>query len=631
MNQDILLSKIIPNSTDTTWAQAYTTLNVYITLSIENPASSSITSYGKDLLEKLQREFFALDEKSLDNIKKAVRNVSSQIDDSYKYSILVGTLVKNIFYIVIAGDGQVIIKREGKIGVIARGVEGQLHGFSGKLKHDDVVILETADFAQKMPQSKIEEYLSSSDVSQIAENITPLVHNEPKGTEAAIVLQYKDMEGLSDTFSDLQDQEQEIEESEEQNDTPQNLWTKTPVEENRNIEELADDQHQEEEDQESIITAPFETHSKKRFSFNFTFLKFTKINKRSIIVIAIICLVVILAVSLTLENNKKLDAARKAAFEKIYNPAKEQFEEGDSLLTLNKSLAFEKLASSQKLIKDNLSNFPKDSSEYQQLSDLLSKVENEIKQTGGGSSAKNIIPILKESSRLKSISSVTYKGGKIIVSSLDDKKTAIVDTDGSIEKTFDTKGVSPQFITADDKFIYAYDGTKISQIDKGNGNAKVIVDSASGISFDTFDSNLYVLNNNSIDKYKSPSYQKSSYLNSKANFASTPIDMSISGPIYVLEQNGDIESFTKGNKDSFSVSGLKSPVSSTSHIYTDSDFNNIYILDPKNQRVVVLNNKGEFQNQYEGDFLKNSKSFAIDEKDKKGYVVSNNVLYSFDL
>ena len=216
MNQDILLSKIVPNSTETTWAQAYTTLNVYITLSIEDKTGkSNVTTHGKELLEKLQREFFALDDKSLENIKKAVGNVTKKITEEHSYSMIVGAIVGDILYIVIGSSGQVVIKRNDSSGVIATGVIGELHGFSGKLQHDDVIVFETGDFAEKLPLTELSEYLNSTDVAQIAENITPLVHEGAKGTECAIIIQFKDLGGIKkseEKYIEISDTDTGIEE-----------------------------------------------------------------------------------------------------------------------------------------------------------------------------------------------------------------------------------------------------------------------------------------------------------------------------------------------------------------------------------------------------------------------------------
>jgi hypothetical protein len=643
MNQDILLSKIVPNSTDTTWAQAYTTLNVYITLSIESEEGAShVATTGKELLEKLQREFFALDEKNLENIKKAVGNVSKSISPNLKYSILVGAIVKNILYIVIASKGEVIIKRGDKAGTIAKGVENELQGFSGKLMHDDIVLIETGDFSDKITLENLEEHLKSSDVLKIAEDITPLIHENSKGTESAIILQYKDLTKISqseesETFPNISENE-----AKEDLDTktdgvdenigtskseyiPGNLWTK-PTLEKRNIEELADEENEQQEiDHEE---------TKSTSSFFPSFLKFKPhtsnfLSKKTIILAVIILLILALVGSILFENHKKEQSQINADFSKIYQPAKQNYDTGVSLENLNKTQALTSLTASKKLLQDSLSKFPKNSSEYKMLSDLLSKVNDKIQELGGGSSAKNVQEILKAGSKLSKISSVTVKGGQLIVGG--ENKVALVSNDGTVSKTFDTNNTPAILLTADDKFIYVLGGGSIVRIDKGNGKTTTAVKNANGIALDSFGSNIYTLQTSDVTKYKAPSYDPTSYFTSKPTFTATPIDMSIAGPIYILEKDGHLQSFTKGKDDNFTLSGLTAPFADDARIYTDQDFANIYVLDVKNQRVVVLNDKGEFQTQYEGSFIKNANSFAIDEKNKKGFVVSNNILYSFDL
>src|SRR3972149_2979324 len=145
MDQNILLSKLVANPTDTTWAQAYSTLNLYIVLSIKSEnASGGIVTSGKELLEKIQREYFSLDDKSLANIKKTTDNSLADVAKE-SISIVLTTIHEGMFYIVIKGTGEVILKRGGKIGSIARGEEEVVAAFSGKIQADDIIILETED------------------------------------------------------------------------------------------------------------------------------------------------------------------------------------------------------------------------------------------------------------------------------------------------------------------------------------------------------------------------------------------------------------------------------------------------------------------------------------------------------
>jgi len=629
MNQDILLSKIVPNPTDTTWAQAYTTLNVYITLSIEDKTGkANVTTHGKELLEKLQREFFALDDKSLENIKNAVGNVTKTISEEYNYSMIVGAIVGDILYIVIGSTGQVVIRRNDSSGIIATGTEGELHGFSGKLQHDDVVVFETGDFAKKLPLSDLSEYLASSDVAQIAENITPMIHEGSKGTESAIIIQFKDLNDISKK-SDEKDFATEDEEEaptekggeekvEKEDYSAEKLWSKEPHE-NRGIEDLSEEENAEEE-------APREKKPLIPFKFKIPKLKF---DKRTIIVGVVILLIAVLVGGVAYTGHLKSQEKNLAEFNKVFQPAMEKFNEGEKLESLNKSLALEDLNASLSLTKDALSKFSKGSSEYQKLTDLQSKIDSKIASLGGGSSAKNIKEFLKPGGNLKSITSITAKGGTLLVLDKTGKQVATVGTDGKVKKTYDIKQ-GDSFISSDDKFIYTM-GQTVTSIDRGNGEVKQIFKGAKGTSFDIFGSNVYALSGSDILKYKAPSYEGASYFTDKPSFKNTPVDISISGPIWVLEANGGVERFTKGKNDNIELSGLTGAISEGAKIYADSDNDNVYIMDVKNQRVVVLNDEGVYQNQYEGSFIKDGNSFAIDEKNKVGYVVSGNSIYSFDL
>ncbi|MCL4419162.1 hypothetical protein M1146_03610, partial [Patescibacteria group bacterium] len=102
------LSQVVANSTETTWSQVYSTLNLFITISLKDNNQQIVVSLGKEILEKLQREYFAIDKKNLSSIKKAVENVVKNIDTGIDYSIILSVLINNILYVVIASEGYVV-------------------------------------------------------------------------------------------------------------------------------------------------------------------------------------------------------------------------------------------------------------------------------------------------------------------------------------------------------------------------------------------------------------------------------------------------------------------------------------------------------------------------------------------
>lgn len=624
MNQDILLSKIVPNSTDTTWAQAYTTLNVYITLSIEAVESKTpVTIYGKELLEKLQREFFALDDKSLDNIKDAVGNVSKTIGDDYTYSIIVGAIVKDVLYIVIASAGQVSIKRGERTGVIATGIEKELHGFSGKLKHDDIIILQTGDFAKKIPLSNLSENLNSTDVTQIAENITPLIHESSKGTESAIIIQFKDIAtpGKLDQndFEPSEQDESSHQPTAEEPAVTENLWTKPPHE-NRNIEELVDDKPSE---------AQKPNNQKSRFSFIPALPHINFANRNVLIVTAVVLLAMILIGGIGIQTSRQNAQKREAEFATEYAPVKQKFDEGSKLASLNQTLALEDLEKALDMVNSVLAKYEEGSSEHEKLAALKTQIEKKISSLEGGEGAQNSKEFLKPGGDIKSITSITARAGELIVLDSQGEQVIRVDKDGKPGKVYDIEDKGT-FIASDDNFIFVM-GESVTRIDKGNGAVTKVLDEAKGEAFDIFGSNFYILDGKDILKYRAPSETSSSYFTEEPGFESTPTHISISGSIWVIENSGTISRFTKGKKDDFELTGLEAPFGSGAIIYADPDSSNIYVMDVKNQRVVGISDEGSFVKQYEGSFIKNATSFAIDEVNKVGYVVSNNTITSFDL
>lgn len=634
MNQDILLSKIVPNPTDTTWSQAYTTLNVYMTVSLEKTDSKTpVTNYGKELLEKLQREFFALDEKNLDNIKKAVANALRHISEEYEYSVIVGAIVGDILYIVIASEGQVIIKRKGKIGIVATGIKNELHGFSGKLAHDDIIILETGDFNKKIPASNIAEQLESNDVLKIAEDITPLIHDGSKGTESAIILQFKDHSAEN---KDALAEAQSLEDAEENDETEtieriairenksfdeENLWTK-PAKEVEPEEEVYKNQSTQIDESEP---------NRKKFSIpSLSFIPKLSIKDKRIIIIGIILLLLIVLVAgISYQTTRSNQAKVGSEFAAVFDPIKNKYDEALEYVGLNQTLAFEGLTDALDMAKKALAKYNETSSEYKQLSNFISQIESKIAEFGGGGSAKNIEEFLKTNDQIKSITAITAKGGDLLLLDSAGKQVAIIQDDGSIGKTYDIE-TEADFISADNNYIYVMGKTVVS-IDRGNGSVREIMDNINGSSFDIFGSNLYILNNNDILKYRPPAYEGVSYFTKDPVFPSSPVDFSISGPIYVLLSNGEIERYTRGERDDFQLSGLTAPIGKGGKIYADPDLDNFYVMDVKNQRIVSFDKEGDYITQYEGSFIKDATSFAIDEENQKGYVVKSNTVYSFDL
>lgn len=90
--------------------------------------------------------------------------------------------------------------------------------------------------------------------------------------------------------------------------------------------------------------------------------------------------------------------------------------------------------------------------------------------------------------------------------------------------------------------------------------------------------------------------------------------LSIDGSIYTLQTNGQIYKFTRGEQQIFSVEPIEPNIKSGGQIITNNDLTVIYILDPSNKRLVIINKEGKLVQQYKSDVFSNLEAVAVSQK-----------------
>ena len=107
------------------------------------------------------------------------------------------------------------------------------------------------------------------------------------------------------------------------------------------------------------------------------------------------------------------------------------------------------------------------------------------------------------------------------------------------------------------------------------------------------------------------------------------VSTAIDGDVFVLKENGEIFKFVAGEQIPFDITGLDPPLEHPTELYTYNDVDGIYILEPTQKRIAVLNKQGTFRAQYTSDLWKNPTGMVVDEANKTIYVLDSNVIYSF--
>lgn len=146
---------------------------------------------------------------------------------------------------------------------------------------------------------------------------------------------------------------------------------------------------------------------------------------------------------------------------------------------------------------------------------------------------------------------------------------------------------------------------------------------------------LYVLDsaNNQIYKHfpTLTGFDKgSAWLQDSAIDVRDAVSLAIDGDLFILKNSGEILKLANGQKSDWLITGLDPILEKPVDIWTYNNVTNIYILEPANRRVVVLNKEGKLLVQYTATEWQNPTGMVINEAGKTGYILDQNKIYKFN-
>jgi len=198
---------------------------------------------------------------------------------------------------------------------------------------------------------------------------------------------------------------------------------------------------------------------------------------------------------------------------------------------------------------------------------------------------------------------------------------------GSVQKVEDINGQT--IIYHDKNGFLAFNNDKYSPLNVSlQPNGKIT-------DFASYNSRLYTVDVNSNQIYRH-SVAEGGYGPGTAwvkdNFDLKDINsIGIDTNIWLLSNNGQIYKFTKGVRQNFEIKNLDPVLENTTAMITNEDTDYIYVLEKTNNRIVVLDKKGEMVTQYYSPLFDNLKAFTIQESEKKIFVVNDNKVYFFNM
>jgi len=585
---NLTFAKIVANPTAYSWSQVYSAGKLFAVLSLETQEEIHEKDYlnvlGKEILDTLEQEFFSLETKDLESIKQAVLTTSGKIPQDIACSFTIGSVINNILYVYILGNGRVSLKRQEKLGNLLE-VRDQkpdsLKVASGFLEDGDMIVLQTKQFSDIISIGTLTEFMDNLPPAEVAENLAPLIHEKEEAGAAAIIINYKATIVVNENLEPTIEEEtaEEIEESP--------FYAPTVTNNLNFLNKLKQ------------VLSPL--LSKIKIPNNLA----PNLNhpKKVILTIVVIILIVFVG-SINFALNKQQNEKTQAAFQSVYPQAQKKYSEGQSLIELNQNLARDSFSKAQQILENGKDKLPKNSKEEKQVLSLLSQVNNALNATSG----------------------VTTSQAKQVDTNVNPLLLAETKNDGL-------------YFTEDDSHIYGLTSDQVYSLNTDGSNKKTLIKNSSdwqkagGLS--TYFGNIYILDKkqNQILKFvqTDSGFSKTNYFSSSSPDLSKAISMAIDSSIYVLSTEGTVAKYTKGNAENFSLIGIDKPLLNPTGIFTTIGDDNLYILDNGNSRIVVFDKTGNYKNQYQATIIKGAKDFEVLEKDKKIYVLSNGKIYEIDL
>lgn len=342
--------------------------------------------------------------------------------------------------------------------------------------------------------------------------------------------------------------------------------------------------------------------------------------RRNIVAIAIIVvLVLVLSVGFTIY--KKGESAKLANFSQHIEIASAKYSEAVAILELNRSRAREILIEADREVKLAL-EIKSDDSEAKKLA---ADIEQKLKET--------------ESSETAALSEVVDLADSVVSLSISGNNLAAISEDKVYTVNLVTKdktdvsseeGISRGIVFDNRAFLIS--GQKIFRIDLSDEKRVDVGTGSGGLDIGVFAGNVYVLLEDSITKFVPTlaGYSDGSeYLSSPETFGSRS-HFAIDGSLWV-SSGREILKFTRGDRESFEISGLVGGAGEFSLIYTTPDLDNLYVVDSTNSALLVISKEGVYKGVVQSPEFARASDLVVDELEEKVYISSGSKVLAASL
>lgn len=390
-------------------------------------------------------------------------------------------------------------------------------------------------------------------------------------------------------------------------------------------------QKKEEEPKKEIPAIRLERVSPKKENINWGNFK-KNISKKPVLISLCILIIALLGVGIfqqqknTIEKNTSKEIIQAVEMKKT--EAENIFIYGD------KEKALETFSEAFDLINTIT---PSSQEEKNQVESLKKELEKKISELTGKKILTDISPLftLKEGVEKWNPEGILASGNNIyIFSNISGLvyKWNLQKKEGTFFQLIDTKGVLDATIIENKPIFFLKEGnigTEDGKIFKISFPSGITLQDFTELDLDRFQNNFYLFNkkNGEIIKY---SFSETGagkgilwFKEREAGKGATAI--TIDGSIYLLQKDGSIKRFASGSlKETINAPKVYPKIKNATKIFTSPLNKYIYILEPDEKRIIIIDKKGNLIGEYQSSEFENLKDIWITSQDKKIYVLCGN-------
>ncbi len=541
---------------------------------------------------------------------RAIERIADGISDPAIVSLILLVPVGRIVYLVLRGEGLVYIKRGDELAKLIH----QDGGLSGEIRKGDTLLLASKGFARALPASEIVKLFDHLTAQEVAEKLTMLLH-ERQGGEGSVALVY-----TVEQFEEIDSpppSEPEVAPAE----TPRQAAARSPIPLRRVVSKVK--------------------HHIQTFVGDMVHIR--ERPERIPKVAAVISTLVFL-VSVGLGIVRQMNTQTNTEVQNALTEARHAFEEGVALLELNPVKGRERLGAARDALAPFIETINDRTRQGRDVITLYQQINDNLTQA---------MQIVEAPPVLFFDMSLVKQGAVASSFALVGDTLAVADQAGQTLYTLDLPTKNAVIVGGGEMMagvrdvdmhgdkVYALTPEGIVEVRTGDKKSSLIIkrDDAWGEATElvSFGGNLYVLDTgkNRIWKYVAVESGFSpirEYLNPDTfpDF-SAATNMTIDSRVWVATKVGKVFRFVQGKEETFVPKGIEPPLEADLLVFTSDEAKNIYLLDRKLSRVVVLDPDGTYLAQYRWSSEFAVQQFAVSEKEKKILLLSGGKVYALEM